>query len=119
MSEGSNTSYAKVLRLIPDTAAEVGDEAAGQGRFLHGESVAIGMLYMSSGQARERLEALLKRFGLPVRDDYDTDTLMKYIASDKKKSADGFKIVTVDSIGSYNFNIVSAEELRGIISSHK
>ena len=111
----------KGLRAVLNFGHTVGHavEAAGQGRFLHGESVAIGMLYMSSGQARERLEALLKRFGLPVRDDFDTDTLMKYIASDKKQSADGFKIVTVDSIGSYNFNIVSAEELRGIISSHK
>ena len=111
----------KGLRAVLNFGHTVGHavEAAGQGRFLHGESVAIGMLYMSSGQARERLEALLKRFGLPVRDDFDTDTLMKYIASDKKKSADGFKIVTVNSIGSYNFKNVSAEQLRGIISSHK
>ena len=111
----------KGLRAVLNFGHTVGHaiEAAGKGRYLHGESVAVGMLYMSSGAARERLEALLRRLGLPVSADFGTDVLMKYIASDKKKSAEGFKIVQVSGIGSYEFSTVSADELRSIISSHK
>lgn len=111
----------KGLRAVLNFGHTVGHaiEAAGQGRYLHGESVAIGMTYMSSGEALERLEALLERFGLPVRADFSTDTLMKYIASDKKKTADGFKLVQVSSIGSYKFMTAGADELRRIISSRK
>ncbi|MBR4809355.1 MAG: 3-dehydroquinate synthase [Bacteroidales bacterium] len=111
----------KGLRAVLNFGHTVGHaiEAAGQGRWYHGEAVAMGMLYMSSGEARERLEALLQRFGLPVKDDLDTDTLMRYAASDKKKSAEGFKIVQVSGIGSYKFMTVSAEQLRDIISLRK
>ena len=116
-----NDPTEKGLRAVLNFGHTVGHaiEAASQGSLYHGEAVAIGMLYMSSGSARKRLEALLKRFGLPVTDEFDTDTLMRYAASDKKKSAEGFRIVRVDIIGSYRFMTVDAEQLRGIISSRK
>lgn len=94
-------------------------EAAGKGIFYHGEAVAAGMPYFSAGETKSRIEALLRRYNLPVSDPFDTDTLMRFASSDKKKSAGGFKTVWVDEIGSYNFRLLSAEELRTVIQNHK
>lgn len=111
----------KGLRAVLNFGHTVGHaiEAAAGGSLYHGECVAIGMMYMSSGEARARLEALLKRLGLPVSDGFSTDELMAWAASDKKKSAEGFKIVTVSNIGSFSFETASAERLRSIIDARK
>ena len=94
-------------------------ESAGSGIYHHGEAVAIGMIYFSTGEARERIEALLRRFGLPVADGFGTDTLMRYASRDKKKSAGGYKTVWVDSIGSFRFETLDEAGLRSVIEKHK
>lgn len=94
-------------------------EAAGKGAFFHGEAVAAGMTYFSLGEAKSRIQALLRRFNLPTEDPFDADTLMRFASSDKKKSAVGFKTVWVDEIGSYSFRTLSADELRGVIQNIK
>lgn len=94
-------------------------EAAGKGEFFHGEAVAAGMPYFCTGEAKSRIQALLRRFNLPTQDPFDTDTLMRFASSDKKKSAAGFKTVWVDRIGSYSFRTLSADELRGVILNLK
>ena len=109
------------LRAVLNFGHTVGHaiEAASEGRFTHGECVAMGMLYTSCGEARSRLGALLGRIGLPLRDGFDTDTLMSFATADKKRRPGGFRIVTVEKIGSYEFRTVSAEQLRAIINNRK
>ncbi|MBO4476453.1 MAG: iron-containing alcohol dehydrogenase [Bacteroidales bacterium] len=109
------------LRAVLNFGHTVGHaiEAASGGRFYHGECVAMGMLYTSYGEARERLEALLKRLGLPVEDPFDADTLMSFACSDKKRRAEGFRIVEVSRIGDFSFRTVSADTLRAIIVKRK
>ncbi len=121
MSVVRQDPYEQGLRAVLNFGHTIGHsiEAAAQGKYYHGECVAMGMLYMSDGPARERLERLLTRLGLPVADEFDTDTLMSYAASDKKRSEAGFKIVTVSNIGSFEFETVSALQLRGIIQRYK
>ncbi|MBR4826598.1 MAG: 3-dehydroquinate synthase [Bacteroidales bacterium] len=111
----------KGLRAVLNFGHTVGHaiEAAGKGEFYHGECVAMGMPYMSSSPARERLEALLQRLGLPVRDPFGAQELMALAASDKKKSASGFKTVQVDNIGSFSFKTLSAGELLQAIQNRK
>ena len=94
-------------------------EAAGKGEFYHGEAVAAGMMYFSTGEAKTRIEALLRRYNLPVSDPFPADTLMRFASSDKKKSAGGFKTVWVDRIGSYSFRQLSEDDLRSVIENHK
>lgn len=109
------------LRAVLNFGHTVGHaiEAAAAGSYHHGECVAMGMMYTSSGEARSRLESLLLRLGLPVSDSFETDTLMSFACRDKKRLAGGFKIVTVEEIGTYDFRIVSEEELRAIIEERK
>ena len=94
-------------------------EALGRGKYLHGEAVAIGMLYMASAPVRERLEHLFTRIGLPLRDSFTVDELMAAASKDKKRLAAGFKTVKVDKVGSFRFEKVSEEGLRSIIQSFK
>ena len=94
-------------------------EAAGAGQYYHGEAVAAGMPYFCSPAMAARLEALLRRFGLPVSDPFSPETLMRYASRDKKHSASGYKTVWVSAPGSYRFRTLTADELRQVIENHK
>lgn len=92
---------------------------SGAGALFHGESVAIGMLYMCSDSVRSRLEPLLKRYELPVRDHFDTETLLSYIGHDKKKAGDSITAVYVNRIGSFEFRKMDMEQMRQCINNWK
>ena len=83
------------LRRVLNFGHTVGHaiESAREGSLLHGECVAIGMMYMSGGSARIRIENLLKRYGLPTTDDTDPALLLSGILHDKKKSGDTVTVV--------------------------
>ena len=100
-------------------AAASGRATAGEATFYHGEAVAIGMLYMAEGDARERIEKLLKKFGLPTKDTFSTDTLLEYALHDKKTRGGKVKLVKVKEIGSFCFEEAGPEELRNIIQARK
>ncbi len=92
---------------------------AASGEFYHGEAVGIGMLYMSEGEAKQRIEKLLIKFGLPTEDPFTVEELMKYVVSDKKRRGGVTRIVMVSEIGSYRFEEVDDAALRRIIEKRK
>jgi len=100
-------------------AIEAASAAAGGREFYHGEAVAVGMLYMSEGEARRRIEALLRRFALPCSDPFGTDVLMSYAVHDKKRRGGSIKLVRVSEIGTYDFVQADADTLRAYIQSFK
>ena len=109
------------LRAVLNFGHTIGHavESAGKGKYYHGEAVAIGMLYMSYGDAAVRIEALLKKFGLPTKDPFSTDELMAFAAHDKKQRGGIFKLVKVKEIGSFIFESAEPGELRSIIQARK
>ena len=87
--------------------AECGYAAAGPN---HGEAVAIGMvlaarlsaaLGLAPAADADRLEALLRRFGLPVAlpGGLDPDALVARMRLDKKATGDGLRLVLWDGAG--------------------
>lgn len=74
-------------------------ESAGSYTKTHGECVAQGMLYFSDGEARARLEALLRRLKFDTVCRIPAEKLGKYLRLDKKKSGDGIYTVEVTEIG--------------------
>ena len=74
----------------------------------HGEAVAVGMVkitksaerlgYTNKGTA-ERIEALLKRFGLPVSFNAPTKELTEIMLHDKKRNSGGINLVLLKEIG--------------------
>jgi 3-dehydroquinate synthase len=74
-----------------------GIEALG-GR-LHGECVALGMIPMTTGDAKDRLINLLGVLGLKTADEYSLDEALGFIKHDKKASGEFVHAVVVDKIG--------------------
>lgn len=71
------------------------------GRLFHGECVALGMLACSSPAVRERLAAVLEKYGLPTKTRAGATDLLPFLIHDKKASATGVTAVFVEEIGSF------------------
>lgn len=93
-----------------------GIEAAAEGRLLHGECVALGMLPMCAPPLRERLRAVLERLGLPTYVNFheiDPERVMEAVVHDKKAGADGrVETVYLPQPGRFVFEKRTAAELR-------
>ncbi len=79
-----------------------GIEAEAEGRLLHGECVAVGMLPMCSPDVRERLKRLLQSVGLPTRIDGEIEAVLSAVTHDKKAADEGIWTVWVPSVGNYS-----------------
>ncbi len=88
-----------------------GIESEQGGKLYHGECVALGMIPMSVGEARERIVAVLKKVGLPTTYDGDTDAVCAAMLHDKKASGGFVNVITVDKIGKYNTEKASVDTL--------
>lgn len=90
-------------------------EALENGRLLHGECVALGMLPFCSENVKIRLLNVLTKYSLPTEITKRSE-LIPYINHDKKLTKD--KIVTVysDKIGSFEFREMSADEIIRLIN---
>lgn len=94
-------------------------ESFNEGRLLHGECVALGMLPMSSLDAAARIENVLKKYGLPHEIKQTAAELEGYLKHDKKASAGGIDAVTVSSIGSFKLEKLTAGEILGRLEAVK
>ncbi len=106
----------KGLRKVLNFGHTVGHavEAAAKGKLLHGECVAVGMMLMASEEVKERLGKVLKKYGLPVECEFDTEDLIDIMKHDKKANATGVSTVWVNKIGSFEFRNMTWEELSKI-----
>jgi 3-dehydroquinate synthase len=78
-----------------------GFESAAHGRYLHGECVALGMLYMSSEEVQEQLCAIYENLGfeLPEFYSFNLEEVKEAILHDKKASSSNCSVVYVSEIG--------------------
>ncbi len=121
------------LRRILNFGHTIGHaiEAAAHFQIPHGEAVAMGMVAISRVSQRkglmterevQRLEALLERFGLPIRipQHLSTEELIDLMAHDKKKSGGKVHFVLCKGIGDTVItDEVSNEELKSVIEKLK
>ena len=78
-----------------------GFESIAHGKYLHGECVALGMLYMSSEGVGEQLMEIYDKldFELPDITEFDLEAVKEAITHDKKASAKTCSVVFVSDIG--------------------
>ena len=78
-----------------------GFESAAHGRYLHGECVALGMLYMSNEEVQEQLCEIYEKLGFTVPEFYtfDMEEVKEAITHDKKASNSNCSVVFVSEIG--------------------
>lgn len=89
-------------------------EASENGKLLHGECVALGMLPFCSPDVRTRLSAVLKKYSLPT-EIIKKEDLIPYINHDKKLTKDGIITVFSDKIGTFGFRKMSADEIISLL----
>ena len=91
-------------------------ESVKMGELLHGECVAIGMLPMADDAVRGRIEAVLKKYGLPTGVNVARADLMPIMLHDKKKTSGGVSVVLVHEIGSFEIKVAGERELENYLS---
>lgn len=84
----------------------------GLGGLLHGECVALGMLPVSSGEARERILAVLKKVGLPTDYSGNVEAALHFAEHDKKVTDGGVNVVFCDKIGTFNIMRISLDKFK-------
>lgn len=78
-----------------------GFESAVKGKLLHGECVALGMLYMSGEEVQKQLLEIYEKLGFSVPDisEFSLDEIKNAIQHDKKASNKNCSVVFVENIG--------------------
>lgn len=89
-----------------------GIEVSCGGRLLHGECVAAGMTAMCASEVRDRLGAVLRKFGLPESADFDLEHAAAAVSHDKKGNGRVISSIYVPEVGSFEIRDMSPEEAR-------
>lgn len=107
------------LRKILNFGHTIGhaiEGAYGLNTYLHGECVAMGMLFfIENKDLKQRVLNIYEKLNIPKVPDYDVDTLMDYVAHDKKNNASSVTIVKVKEAGTYELEEMSLEDIRNVL----
>lgn len=78
-----------------------GFESAAKGTYLHGECVALGMLYMSNEEVQKQLLEIYEKLGfvVPSISEFNLEEVKEAILHDKKASNKNCSVVYVSEIG--------------------
>lgn len=107
----------KGLRKVLNFGHTIGHGIEVTTDFNHGESVALGMIAMSEGKPKVRIEKLLAKANLPTKCDIDKKRVAAAVSHDKKTDGDTTDIVRVKEIGEFYFEKVDRAELEKIIEN--
>lgn len=102
------TGLRKVLNF-GHTVGHAIETVTGLQQLYHGECVALGMMFMSSGTAKERIEKLLIKNDLPVKIEFDAKKVFEALQHDKKSKGNGVNVVLVEKIGEFKFEFLAFE----------
>ena len=92
-----------------------GIEAYFEGKYYHGECVSMGMLYMCSSKARERLVKVLNNLELPTKECFDKEKVSSIVSLDKKANHSGISVVWVDKIGTFEFRNLTMNDISKVL----
>ncbi len=85
----------------------------------HGSAVAIGMAMVARATMKAedtaRLEALLKRCGLPVQCTFSAEALYKAACNDKKRDNDTLNLIVCEAIGEGKIHPIAVAEMQALI----
>lgn len=105
------------LRKILNFGHTIGHaiEAKEDGKLLHGECVALGMMPMCAEDVRKELLPVLQKFDLPTTYEQDKQLLMPLILHDKKMQQNGLAVIFVPQIGSFEIRNIKPEEMETVL----
>jgi 3-dehydroquinate synthase len=108
----------KGLRKVLNFGHTIGHaiESYMDGKLLHGECVALGMLPLCSQSVKARLIKILEKYSLNNSVNIDTDILISYITHDKKSSGTKITTIFVNEIGSFEMREMEIENMSEYIN---
>lgn len=104
-------------RRILNFGHTIGHAIESSTELIHGEAVALGMLYMCNDNVKSRLFPILYEMGLPMDVKIDTDTLFDFILRDKKANGDLITITFVNEIGKAELKKIPIDNIRSYLAS--
>ena len=84
---------------------------------IHGEAVAIGMLYMCDESVKTRLLRIIYEMGLPLDIEIDAKLLYDFILRDKKADGDFITITYVSEVGKAELRKLPIENIRDYLTN--
>lgn len=99
-------------RKILNFGHTVGHAIESSTDLIHGEAVALGMLYMCDESVKTRLLTILYEMGLPLDIEMSCEELYQFILRDKKADGDSITITFVSEIGKAELKKLPIENIR-------
>lgn len=115
VEEDTKESGVRKVLNFGHTIGHAIETTAGLGTLTHGECVALGMMYTSSGKAKERIGNVLLKLGLRTRFNISESAVLSAVKHDKKTHGGKVSMVFCDKIGSYRIEDKTFSEIKDII----
>ena len=108
------TGVRKVLNF-GHTIGHAIESTSGLGKFTHGQCVAFGMMYTSTGEAKERIRNALLNLELMTRYKVTASKILSAVTHDKKSRGDKVSMVFCDKIGTYRIEDKTLDEIKELV----
>lgn len=108
------TGVRKVLNF-GHTIGHAIESTSGLGKFTHGQCVAFGMMYTSTGEAKERIRNALLNLELMTRYKVTASKILSAVTHDKKSRGDKVSMVFCDKIGTYHIEDKTLDEIKELV----
>lgn len=102
-------------RKILNFGHTIGHAIESTSSYLHGECVALGMLFMCSDEVRKRLYRIIDDMGLPTDAEIYDNEIVDFIMHDKKADGSNITITFVDEIGKAKLIKMPIDDIKGLI----
>lgn len=112
------TGLRKVLNF-GHTIGHAIETVTGLQELYHGECVALGMMFMTTGEPKKRIEKLLAKNNLPTEAEFDVNSVYEALHHDKKSAGSGVNVVTLKNIGDFKFEFLEYNEIYKILKGEK
>ncbi len=107
------------LRKILNFGHTIGhaiEGAYGLNTYLHGECVAMGMLFfIEDSTLKDRVLKIYEKLNVPKVPKYNVDTLMEYITHDKKTNHNTVSVIKVKKAGTYSIEELALDEIKKVL----
>ncbi len=117
-ADEKETGLRKVLNF-GHTIGHAIETVTGLNELYHGECVALGMMYMTSGEAKTRIRNLLIKNNLPQEINFNLEKVYEALHHDKKSVGSGVDVVKVDEIGKFKFEFLEYDKIYKILKGEK